>query len=231
MEDLPELDKIRKLVIISLFSNDELMEYFTLKGGNALNYIYNINNRASKDIDLSMEESLKEIKKSLKEVSIILENTLKNNFKEKGYHVFDIKLEEKPENPSKNFWGGYKLEFKLLKKEKWEKLKDNKNKELEDYRRESLPLHEDGSKKFTVDISKYEYCKDRVIEELDYYMVYVYTPIMIVYEKLRAICQQLEDYQDIIPTHRTPRARDFFDIYTICQNFPLELTEKRTWKY
>ena len=115
MEDLPELDKIRKLVIISLFSDDELMEYFTLKGGNALNYIYNINNRASKDIDISMEESLEEIHKSLKEVSATLENVLKTNFKEEGYHVFDINLKERPENPSKGFWGGYELEFKLLK--------------------------------------------------------------------------------------------------------------------
>ena len=49
---------------------------------------------------------------------------------------------------------------------------------------------------------------------------------MIVYEKMRAICQQLEDYQDIVPTHRTPRARDFFDIYIICEHFSLELTKK-----
>jgi hypothetical protein len=41
---------------------------------------------------------------------------------------------------------------------------------------------------------------------------------MLVYEKLRALCQQIKAYCSIVPTHR-PRARglDFFDIYILIE--------------
>jgi hypothetical protein len=38
---------------------------------------------------------------------------------------------------------------------------------------------------------------------------------MVVYEKLRAICQQLPEYTNKIRQKSRPRARDFFDIYSI----------------
>jgi hypothetical protein len=71
-----------------------------------------------------------------------------------------------------------------------------------------------GNPVFTVDFSKREYTLGKVSAELDDYTIYVYPPPMIASEKLRAICQQIEDYA---PTGRTkhPRARDFFDIYVI----------------
>lgn len=43
---------------------------------------------------------------------------------------------------------------------------------------------------------------------------------MIVYEKIRAICQQLEEYSNYVRTNRTPRARDFYDIHTIIKKIP-----------
>ena len=43
--------------------------------------------------------------------------------------------------------------------------------------------------------------------------IFVYTPIMIINEKIRAICQQMEDYP--VNTTRKPRPRDFFDIHLI----------------
>jgi hypothetical protein len=55
----------------------------------------------------------------------------------------------------------------------------------------------------------------------DGYTVYVYTPLMVIYEKLRALCQQVEYYSThIVSTHRRGRARDFFDIYSILEKLP-----------
>ena len=67
---------------------------------------------------------------------------------------------------------------------------------------------------FSVDFSKYEYTTGKIRAELDNYTIYVYTYAMIAIEKLRALCQQMEDYA---PTgkNRSPRARDFFDIFII----------------
>ena len=42
-------------------------------------------------------------------------------------------------------------------------------------------------------------------------MVRVYTPSMIVAEKLRSLCQQMHEYEH--STKRKPRARDFYDIH------------------
>jgi hypothetical protein len=72
-------------------------------------------------------------------------------------------------------------------------------------------------RKFKISISKKEYCAIKGQSELDDYTVYVYTPEMIVCEKLRAICQQMPDYTP--NTTPTARARDFFDIYTVMEHF------------
>lgn len=70
-----EADQLRKLAIISLFSDDDLMETFVLKGGNVLNIAYRINDRSSMDIDLSMEsdfeEDLETIRKKIEHALMI----------------------------------------------------------------------------------------------------------------------------------------------------------------
>ena len=45
--------------------------------------------------------------------------------------------------------------------------------------------------------------------------IYLYSPLMIVYEKIRASCQQLEDYK--LVGDKT-RARDLYDIYKTLTN-------------
>lgn len=226
--DLNHLDKIRKLAIISLFSDDDLMELFALKGGNALTYIYNIHDRASMDIDVSLESSFDELKLALDQVSVSLETSLQSTFTEEGYHVFDVNLDQRPsktDEKENEFWGGYRLEFKIIELEKWHRLKSD-NQDIQDLRKQAISLDNKHHKSFKVDISKHEYCKGKVAKELDYYTIYVYTPIMIVIEKLRSICQQMEDYKNIVPSHRLrPRGQDFFDIYNLVQNYTLNLYE------
>ncbi len=225
-----QLDEIRKLVIISLFSDDTLMEIFTLKGGNALNYVYDVSARASTDIDVSMAKSFKEYHLALQEVSASLETALTSTFEENGYYIFDIFLDQRPQVPEEDFWGGYQLKFKLLDHEKWVQL-ESKGKELEDFQRQAIPINEMNHRNFKVDISKYEYTEDRVPHELDYYTIYVYTPLMIVYEKLRSICQQMQDYKQIITSHRIKgRAKDFFDIFTIMDKHSIDIYDKENLK-
>ncbi len=51
--------------------------------------------------------------------------------------------------------------------------------------------------------------------EIDGYTIYVYTPEMIVYEKIRAICQQFPEYYANEGKFKKARPRDFYDIYSI----------------
>ncbi len=51
---------------------------------------------------------------------------------------------------------------------------------------------------------------------------------MLVLEKLRAICQQIPEYREIVKSHpANPRARDFFDIHIITQTFPLDINNQK----
>ena len=49
--DLDRIEKIKRLAIIAMFSDDDLMERLVLKGGNALDIVYEIGSRASMDLD------------------------------------------------------------------------------------------------------------------------------------------------------------------------------------
>jgi hypothetical protein len=207
---LENLKLIRKLVVIAMFADDELMNTFVLKGGNAIAIIYGINDRASIDIDVSMEQDFKPEK--LEEIRTKLEKSLIKTFDDYSYLVFDVNLRPKPKTPykeTKDFWGGYILEFKVIEKDKGQNLS------IEKRRKQALPIGPKKRNTFKVDISKFEYCEPKTEKELDGYTIYVYTPLMVVYEKLRAICQQLPEYTNKIRQKSRPRARDFFDIYSI----------------
>jgi len=232
--DQDKVDKIRRLTIISMFAaSDDLMELFALKGGNALNYIYNVNQRSSIDIDISMEDSFEDLDFKLEEVEIVLRKSFERTFEENNLKAFDIKLEKKPQkmdSDKEGFWGGYQLSFKALELDKWQELKEKTDTTTNDMSRQAIPFNREFKRKFTVDISRHEYVKDRELKILDDYYIYVYSPLMIVLEKLRAICQQTEEYTEIIETHKPRgRAQDFFDIYVILESFSeINLTSKKS---
>ncbi len=218
--DLNQIEEIKKLAIIAVFSDDILMETFVLKGGNAIDIIYQVANRASIDLDFSIETDLG----SIDTFTAKINQALTRIFGERGYVVFDVEVNEKPKTRGANipeFWGGYKLQFKIIEKDKYLKLKEN----IEDLRRNAAIVGLNQAKKFSIEISKWEYCGKKRSFELEGYTVYAYSPEMIVLEKLRAICQQMSDYiKRIGRSYRTARARDFFDIYTVLEHFNIDLT-------
>jgi hypothetical protein len=97
----------------------------------------------------------------------------------------------------------------LLEEARYKKIGDDKQVRG----RESMVIGPGQQRKFTIDLSKFEYTHGNIVREIDSFDVRVYTPEMIALEKLRAICQQMPAYAP----NWTPsaRARDFFDIYQI----------------
>lgn len=202
------LRAIRHLVIVALFSDDELMDKLVLKGGNALDVIYNVGTRSSVDVDLSIPDDFTDIQDTKKRIFRALES----RFAASGYVVFDETFAPRPsvvrEGRSPR-WGGYQVEFKIIDRATFEKHKDDLNK----LRRNAAFVTPDMHRKFKIDISKYEFCEPKQETELDDFTIYVYSLPMMAIEKLRAICQQLPDYE--LRHYATPRARDFYDIHTI----------------
>jgi len=203
------LTEIRKLTITALFSDDELFDQLVLKGGNAISLVLGISPRDSLDLDFSLETDFQDPDSILARMA----HALSSRFKVVGLIPFDVKLTPRPlehREDQPRWWGGYQLEFKLIEEERQRSF----GSDLGRLRREALPVGPNQQRVFKVDFSKYEYTSGKLRKEIDNYTIYVYTPAMIAIEKLRAVCQQMEEYA---PTGKTkcPRARDFFDIFMI----------------
>ena len=223
---MDNVDKIKRLTIIAMVSNDYLMERLVLKGGNAIDIVYKLSGRASIDLDYSMQNDFN--RHELSKVSEIINTVLSTTFAEEGLSVFDLKFEVKPSGicqiDEMEFWGGYTIEFKLIPNDFLSEHPDN----IRLLRKNASIVGPDNRRTFKIDIGKFEYCSGKVAKELDGYTIYVYSTEMLVLEKLRAICQQIPGYREIVKSHPpAARARDFFDIYTITQQFPIDMNSQR----
>ena len=49
---------------------------------------------------------------------------------------------------------------------------------------------------------------------------------MLIFEKLRALCQQMPEYKKIIHCATSPRSKDFVDIYFLNQKYPINIKAK-----
>lgn len=122
-----------------------------------------------------------------------------------------------------SFWGGYLISFKLISLKRAREVEED----IDTMRREAVLLGE-GSK-FTIDVSRHEYIEDKQAHDLSGYQVFVYSPEMIVCEKIRAICQQMPEYAAIIQRKGlgNQRARDFVDIEALIRKFKIDLGSER----
>lgn len=219
--NLEQIDKIKKLVVIAIFSDDQLMERLVLKGGNALDLVHRISTRASLDVDLSMDNDF--IAAERRVIRDKVENLLKQTFRPAGYEVFDVKMEDRPPGLTPDmadFWGGYRIEFKIAERAIFEKF----SADSQQLRRNAVLLGHRS--RFLIDISKFEYTTGKQPQDLDGYRIFVYSPEMIVAEKLRAICQQMPEYGQVIKRCRpgTSRARDFVDIHALVTELGIDMS-------
>jgi len=219
--DIDVVNKIKRLAIIALASDDALSEAIVLKGGNAIDLAYGSPHgavsRTSFDLDFSLADG--DFPEDLQAIRHSIEKTLVQTYAEHGYVVLEYHFIRKPKTKPQvaDFWGGYLVEFKVVEQRVFDQPSANPLAQ----RRDFIPLRPNHSSKFQIEFSKFEYMGEGSKRPItvDGYTVYVYTPEMIVFEKVRAICQQLPQYAEVIPSH-TPRARarDFYDIHLIMES-------------
>lgn len=128
--------------------------------------------------------------------------------------------EIKPEESSKfYFWGGYRIEFKIIERDKYDRLKHDPQAAS----RQAVAVQRNQSPRFKIDISKHEFCGKLQAIEIDGYAGRAYCKELFLLEKLRAICQQMPEYAARPEHAKTARARDFYDIYLLMKKFHLDL--------
>ncbi len=216
-------DEIRNTTLKAIFSNERLNKNLVLKGGNALK-LYGIVERESQDLDFSIKET---IRFTEKEEGKEFQKSISEAFIKKGYFVNDFKFILKPKERHESlppFWGGYKIIFTLLDTSLYQDIIASQAPEnMKELNRYAIPFEGDG-KKIEIDLSYDEYVENKLDYDLDGTKIYLYSPIMIVYEKIRASCQQLEEYP--LTTKKT-RARDLYDIYkSLTNSKQMELREQ-----
>src|SRR6266704_4408477 len=198
-----DLVEIRRRLLTAVAADDLLVDLLVLKGGNALELIHKIGERASLDLDFSMEADVADARD--------LEQRLSDRLDSIGLVVLDWNFARRPHTPSEasGRWGGYRAEFKLVGRELARRLGDD----LDSLRRQSIELTGSHQRIFQIDISKYEFCRGHMTADVDSYELHVYTPAMIAAEKLRALCQQMPEYKQ--RRNPAPRPRDFYDIHAV----------------
>lgn len=208
--------QIRRLVILAVYSDELLAERLVLKGGNALEIGHGLLARSSLDVDFSIAGAFTDAS----EASARLFAALRGRFGLHGMIVFDGRFSEIPPDPSRNatpWWGGYRAEFKLLGQDRESVLRSAPSVAS----RSALTVGPGQARVFCIDISKSEYCDGKMARDLDGLTVWVYSPAMLVVEKLRAICQQMPSYEAL--HNKRPRGRDFYDIRTIVTRLGVDL--------
>jgi hypothetical protein len=219
VEQIEFFNVVKRQVIVAILADDDLGDRLVLKGGNLLQFAYEISARASKDVDISVDGDFDDVD-ALKQKVL---SCLSAAFSTRDLVVFDFTFRDRPSELSediKSFWGGYLCEFKLIDKQKYDSHSGNS----EQLRRLASPLHQTGSTKFKIDFSRHELCDEKEEFEIDGYTICGYSPRMFVAEKLRAICQQMPEYSPIVHRNRptASRAKDFVDIHVIVQYYGIE---------
>lgn len=218
------LEKIKIWAVQAMFSDDALLEQLVLKGGNAMALVHQVSVRASVDLDFSLKQDFGD---DITDVAQRVSRALTETYRANGFEVFDFKMLEKPKAMSddlRHFWGGYGVEFKLATV----KVHAAHHHDLESLRRLAVNLGQ--GTRFLIDISRFEYVDAKQPADFEGYLIYVYSPQMIVCEKLRAICQQLPEYGSVVKRARagSARPRDFLDIFVLVERLGLDLTAPST---
>jgi len=214
-----DLERLKREVILALFADNFLRQHLVLKGGNLLDVVYGISTRPSRDIDLSISGEMPDCQ----DLRQLIEEALQRWFEPKMYVVVDVTIREEPRHLSeefRSFWGGYKVEFKIIDSATYKDCGGDERK----IRMVAMSMA-DGSKRFPLDISKHEYVEEKVAELIDDITVYAYSPQMLVAEKVRAICQQMPEYASFVKSHRRMRGRDFLDIHTVAEYFSVGFSD------
>ncbi len=143
-----KITELKTIVLKSLMSNDLLFDTLILKGGNALELIYEITDRASTDIDFSLRDDYNSCQ--IEEIKSIIPELLNQNLEPMGYSTYDFKMIDKPKNQYIKEWKGYQLSFKIIPNKIL-----NANNNQDTIRRNAVNFG--TSTNYTVDISCYEY--------------------------------------------------------------------------
>ena len=156
---LIDQNQIRRIAITAVFSDDYFFEKVVLKGGNALSLGLGMSGRTSLDLDFSIENDFYDVAEAERRLSAALERRFAT-FGARWIRFF-VWI-PRPFKPREGIarWGGDVAEFKLMSKNAIGRLVKIKRRE----QREALVVSPGQRRKFTIELSKFEYTKGKLAD-------------------------------------------------------------------
>ncbi len=203
-----EFIHLARIAVVAVAADDELQPLLVLKGGTAIQLIHQVGFRASQDIDFSIRGGNDDDSRREQLLAKRLEAALVSRFDAAGYDAFDFEFQREGGAES----SGYTALIRVIERGVVEKkVLDLAGKGRPPAPDRVLDLRRMLGRQVKIELSKHEHVEGNVARDIEGFEVRVYTPAMIVAEKLRALCQQM-------PGHRaypTARARDFYDVHAL----------------
>lgn len=198
------IEEVIREAILAVFSSPHLRPMLFLKGGAALRLLEPGQPRLSLDIDFSTDTTIGDPESFFGEMA----TALQDHFFKLGLDAIDARHVRRPRRPRAGrdgFWGGWVFSFKLSPH-------SDADESLEKRIRQAMIPTGSHSSKIEIQLSEHEYCEIIDTIKMGQVEINLYSPALMVLEKIRAICQQHPAYRFSLNKNR---ARDFFDIFTL----------------
>ena len=190
--------------ILAIFSSPPLRRMLYLKGGAALGLMEPGQPRLSLDIDFSTETTIENPEAFFGEMA----TALQIHFSKLGLDAIDARHIRRPKRPRADrdeLWGGWMFSFKLSPHSE---ARESLGKRI----KQAIIPSGSNSSRIEIQLSEHEYCEIIDTINIGDVEINLYSPALMVLEKIRAICQQHPSYRYSLNKNR---ARDFFDIFSI----------------
>jgi len=202
---------LRREIICAVAEDEGIGKVLVLKGGNALALVHGFGARTSLDLDYSLKDFATVAESDLSQGIL---RALTNRLSRSSLRVFDWKFSKRPTKASPTRppgWGGFRGEFKVVGEALW----NRHNGQLDPLRKVAWGVAPGGrsSRIFKLDLSGNEWTDGAEVICVEDIGVLVYSLPLMAAEKLRALCQQMEEYPHV--NMARPRPRDYFDLHAM----------------
>ncbi len=237
MPQILDIKELQQIVLrsIAIFNERGYWE-LVLKGGSALEMFYN-HPRYSQDMDFSISAAISDSSTDWKQYIEELINIFKDELSAVNHIVVTYNTKPPKDGLPSDFGRTFQMKIKITHHTAYTEarlkcLKKANHHPVETCVAERISKNPTTYRTVHIDISDKEYTEPAVIQNLpNGYTIKVYTPVMIICEKLRAICQNTTQYlQRYNLEPRTSRVRDFFDIYHIQEKYSPSWKDKDNLK-
>ncbi|MDZ3952342.1 nucleotidyl transferase AbiEii/AbiGii toxin family protein [Bacillus thuringiensis] len=230
-----QIQHFQTLSLCAILSSDIFADKTALTGGSVLNLVYNVHNRVSVDLDLSLESPI------LPHEYVRLETELDHNFDEafskEKYKVLNSRLEIRSLNLHNTFLPEnvfspkeilYKYAFQLIGLHEYEEICNlpGRTKKQKDARcRESIIELPNKKNFFEIDFKWEGPIIEKQKHEINNYTLKAPSPFVLLCKKMIGILAHTPHIGDTPEKFKRARSQDFFDIHSLIDSQIIHLKD------